>query len=241
MSRFHFRPLPGLTVAALVALAILVGLGTWQLQRRAEKHAMLAQIEARQAMAAAAVELLLPVGDYAIFRPATATGTFQHKDEAYVSEARTDTGPTRPGVRVMTPFRLTGGDMILVDRGWVPLSARDPATRPEGQVEGIVTIEGAFRRSAPGSTFTPPPDLKARTWFRRNASDIAAALGLRLRSPLVFEATSRNAGGPEPLPTGVNIPDNHLNYALTWFSLGVVLVVVYLRYHVLQGRLGFRQ
>ncbi|MFN8947854.1 MAG: SURF1 family protein, partial [Alphaproteobacteria bacterium] len=184
---------------------------------------------------------LLPVGDYAIFRPATATGTYLHKDEAYVSEARTNTGPTRPGVRVMTPFRLTGGDIILVDRGWVPLDARDPATRADGQVAGVVTIEGAFRRSAPGSSFTPPPDLEARTWFRRNAPDIAAALGFQLRSPLVFEATTRSAGGPEPLPTAVNIPDNHLNYALTWFSLGIVLVVVYLRYHMVQGRLGFRR
>jgi surfeit locus 1 family protein len=241
MSGFFFRPLPGLTIAALVALAIAVGLGTWQLQRRAEKHAMLAQIEARKVMAAVAVELLLPVGDYAIFRPATATGTFLHKDEAYVSEARTNTGPTRPGVRVMTPFRLTGGDIILVDRGWVPLDARDPATRADGQVAGVLTIEGAFRRSAPGSSFTPPPDLEARTWFRRNAPDIAAVLGFQLRSPLVFEATSRSAGGPEPLPTAVNIPDNHLNYALTWFSLGIVLVVVYLRYHMVQGRLGFRR
>ncbi|MFN8948914.1 MAG: SURF1 family cytochrome oxidase biogenesis protein, partial [Alphaproteobacteria bacterium] len=60
MSGFLFRPLPGLTIAALVALAIAVGLGTWQLQRRAEKHAMLAQIEARQVMAAVAVEHLLP-------------------------------------------------------------------------------------------------------------------------------------------------------------------------------------
>jgi len=241
MSALFFRPLPGLTIATLVALAMAVGLGTWQLQRRAEKHAMLSQIEARKVMAAVAVELLLPVGDYAIFRPATATGTFLHKDEAYVSEARTNTGPTRPGVRVMTPFRLTGGDIILVDRGWVPLEARDPATRTNGQVEGVVTIEGSLRRSAPGSTFTPPPDIKARTWFKRNAPDIAAGLGLQLRSPLVFEATSRSADGPEPLPTAVNIPDNHLNYALTWFSLGIVLVVIYLRYHVVQGRLGFRQ
>jgi surfeit locus 1 family protein len=241
MPRIHFRPLPGLTIAALIALVILIGLGSWQLQRRTEKHAMLAQIEARQSMAAIAVELLLPVGDYAMFRPATATGTFLHADEAFVSEARTDTGPTRPGARVMTPFRLTGGDVILVDRGWVPNAQRDPATRAEGQVDGIITIEGSFRRSAPGSTFTPPPDIANRTWFRRNAADIATGLGLQLRTSLVFETTTIVQGGPEPLPTAVNIPDNHLNYALTWFSLAIVLLVVYVSYHVTQGRLGVRR
>lgn len=241
MASIRFRPLPGLTVATLVALVILLGLGTWQLQRRAEKHTLLAQIDARQSMAPVPVELLLPVGDYAIFRPATATGTFLHQDEAYVSEARTDDGPTRLGARVMTPFRLTGGDVILVDRGWVASDRRDPATRAEGQVEGQTTIEGAFRRSAPGSAFTPPPDTKARIWYRRNAPDIAAGLGFGLRSPLVFEASTRVPGGPEPLPTAVNIPDNHLSYALTWYALALVLISVWLRYHVVQGRLGWTQ
>ena len=66
-----FRPLPGLTVATLVALAILLGLGTWQLQRRAEKHALLAQIAARESMAPAPIEVLLPVGAYGAFRKAT--------------------------------------------------------------------------------------------------------------------------------------------------------------------------
>ncbi len=240
-SFFFFRPLPVMTVAATLALLLLIGLGTWQLQRRAEKHEILAQIEARRIMEPAPVEILLPVGDYAIFRPATAAGTFLHEKEAYVSEARTDTGPTRPGVRVMTPLQLMDGSLILVDRGWVPLDQRDPSTRTQGQVDTEVTVEGSFRRSAPGSTFTPPPDLKQRTWFRRSATDIAVGLGLTLRSPLIFEATSRVPGGPEPLPTAVNIPDNHLNYALTWFALAVVLAVFYLRFHVVQGRLGWHR
>ena len=241
MQRFFFRPLPVLTVAATLALLVLVGLGSWQLQRRAEKHEILAQIEARRAMAAAPVEILLPVGDYAMFRPATATGTLLHDDEAYISEARTDTGPTRPGVRVMTPLKLRDGSLIMVDRGWVPLDQRDPSTRTQGQVDTQLTIEGSFRRSAPGSTFTPPPDLKQRTWFRRSATDIAEGLGLTLRSPLVFEANSRLPGGPEPLPTAVNIPDNHLNYALTWFSLAVLLAIFYVRFHMVQGRLGWQR
>jgi surfeit locus 1 family protein len=241
MQGLSFRPLPVLTVVATLALLVLIGLGTWQLQRRAEKHEILAQIEARRTMAPAPVEILLPVGDYAIFRPATATGIFLHDAEAYVSEARTDTGPTRPGVRVMTPLQLMDGSLILVDRGWVPLDQRDPSTRRQAQVDTEVTVEGSFRRSAPGSTFTPPPDLEQRTWFRRSATDIAEGLGLNLRSPLVFEATSRTPDGPEPLPTAVNIPDNHLNYALTWFSLAALLLVFYVRLHVVQGRLGWRR
>lgn len=240
MGKLTFRPLPGLTVATLVALMILIGLGSWQLQRRAEKHDLLDRIEARRSLPAAPVEILLPVGAYAEFRAVTALGTFLNASEAYVSEARTDGGPTRPGFRVITPFRITGGDIILVDRGWVAADRRDPATRAEGQVLEQMEIEGVLKRSAPGSAFTPPPDPATRTVYRRNATDIAAFDGLALRSTLVLEATTRVKGGPEPLPTGVNIPDNHLNYALTWFSLAVVLLVIYLVYHARQGRLGWQ-
>ena len=236
-----FRPLPGLTIATVISLAILLGLGTWQLERRAEKHELLAQIAQRMEMAPAPVELLLPVGDYAVFRPATATGIFLNASEAYVIESRADTGPTRPGFRVITPFRLSGGDIILVDRGWVPADLKDPATRQKGQVEGLTEIEGSFRKPGTGSSFTPPPDLKARTFYARNTTEIARLDGVTLRTALLFEATSRNEGGPEPLPTAVNIPDNHLNYAITWYTLAVVLMTMYVVYHHQQGRLGTRK
>lgn len=236
-----FRPLPGLTVAAVISLAILLTLGTWQLQRRAEKHDLLAQIAQRQAMPPAPVELLLPVGDYAVFRPATAFGTFLNASESYVIESRADTGPTRPGFRVMTPFRLTGGDIILVDRGWVSADLKDPAMRKQGQVEGETEIEGSLRRPSPASSFTPPPDTGARTFYARNTLEIARIDAMTLRTPLLFEATSRAQGGPAPLPTAVKIPDNHLNYAITWYALAVVLIVIYLVYHRQLGRLGARK
>src|SRR5262245_21403804 len=98
-----FRPFPILTAATIVALAILIGLGVWQLQRRAEKHALLDQIAARESAGAAPVEILFATGDYAAFRHATALGTFDHAKEAYVFAPRADGGPPRQGFRVLTP------------------------------------------------------------------------------------------------------------------------------------------
>lgn len=236
-----FRPLPGLTVATLVALAILLGLGTWQLQRRTEKHALLAQIAAREHMAPAPIEMLIPVGAYGAFRKATATGAFNHDQEIFVVHPRTDTGETRPGYRVLTPFTLSSGGLILVDRGWVEQAHRDPSTRREGQVAEPVEIEGTLLQPGTPSYFTPPPDLTGRVVFARDTALIARSYGLTLRSPLLFEVITGPKGGPEPMPTRVAIPDNHLNYALTWYSLAIVLIVVYLRYHQTLGRLAFRQ
>jgi surfeit locus 1 family protein len=235
-----FRPLPGLTVATLIALLILFGLGTWQLQRRTEKHALLDQIHARETLPAAPIEVLLPVGAYGAFRKATAQGTFANNQEIYVVHARVDDGPTRPGFRVLTPFTLTSGGTILVDRGWVDDARRDPSTRKAGQVEGIVDITGTLQPAGKAAYFTPPPDVAKRVFYVRDVGLMAKSYSLSLRSPLIFEVASGPVGGPEAMPSRVSIPDNHLSYAITWFSLAIVLMVVYLRYHQTLGRLTFR-
>jgi surfeit locus 1 family protein len=236
-----FRPLPILTVATLAALTVLIGLGIWQLQRRAEKHALLDQIAARANAAPAPVEILFATGDYAAFRSATATGVFDHAKESYVYAPRADDGSTRPGFKVLTPFNLASGGTILVDRGWVAESEKQPATRAKGQVKGEHEVAGTLRPPAVPGTFTPPPDFSRRTFYVRDAPAIAKAAGITLLRPLILEATTRVDGGPEPLPSQINIPDNHLNYALTWFSLGLVLTVIYLRYHYDRGRLRFEK
>ena len=233
-----FRPLPILTIATLAALAVLIGLGVWQLQRRTEKHAQLDQIAARSGMAPAPIEILLATGDYAAHRPATAIGTFDHAKETYVYHPRADQGPTRQGKKVLTPFELTSGGVILVDRGWVDESwpSRDESLR---EPKGIVEIEGLLRPSSRSNAFTPPADTAKRLFFVRDGEAIAKAAGVRLKTTLVFEMTKR-FGNPEPLPSMLNIPDNHLNYALTWFALAAVLLVIYFRYHFVRGRLKFK-
>ena len=232
-----FRPLPGLTAATVIALAILIGLGTWQLQRRAEKHVLLDQIASRQNAPPAPIEILLATGDYAAHRAATAQGTFDHAAESYVYAPRPNEGAARPGFKVITPFRLRSGGLILVDRGWVDERHKSPEGRKTGQAEGEAEIEGRLRPSSRPGTFTPLPDVAARTFYQRDSAAIAKALKLELASTLVFEATTRAQGGPEPLTSELNIPDNHLQYAITWFALAVVLVVIYLSFHAARGRL----
>jgi surfeit locus 1 family protein len=235
-----FRPLPILTVFTLAALGVLIALGTWQLQRREEKHALLAQIAARENTPVAPVEILFVTGDsFIAFRPAAAIGTFDHNKETYVYAPRADTGPTRQGYKLITPFELSSGGSILVDRGWIAKEAKDPAKRQPGQVKGEIEIAGVLLPATSPGRFTPPPDLKANIFYVRDAAAIAKAHGLVLRRPLILEQTSRIDGGPEPLPQERNIPDNHLGYAITWFSLGLVLIVLYFRYHYVSGRLRF--
>jgi surfeit locus 1 family protein len=235
-----FRPLPGLTIATIIALLILLALGTWQLERRTEKHALLDQIRARETLPAAPIEVLLPVGAYGAFRQATAQGSFANDQEIFVVHARVEDGPTRPGVRVLTPFTLASGGTILVDRGWVDDAHKDPSTRRDGQVEGVTEVTGTLQQGGRAAYFTPPPDIAKRVFYVRDVAQMTKSFGLSLRSPLIFEVAQGPAGGPQAIPSRVAISDNHLSYAITWYSLAIVLIVVYLRYHQTLGRLTFR-
>ncbi|MBI3515628.1 MAG: SURF1 family protein, partial [Proteobacteria bacterium] len=118
---------------------------------------------------------------------------------------------------------------VLVNRGWVPLAARLPAARPSGQVEGTVRIEGAVRLSSVPGWFTPANEPGGNLWFYPDVAQMAAAAGLSRVSPVFVEA------GPAPNPGGlpiggqtqVELPNDHLQYAITWYSLAAALAVIY--------------
>src|SRR5262249_727493 len=141
-----------------------------------------------------------------------------------------------------TPLMLEAGGTILIDRGFVPEVNEDPATRPDGQLQGPVTVTGVLRHSQQASMFTPEPDVGRRLWFVRDSEQMAAGLGVSAVAPAMIEADATpNPGG---LPIGgqtvVDFPNNHLAYAWTWFGLALTLAAIYLIYHQSHDRLRFR-
>ena len=235
----RFRPLTGPTLWTLPALLVLVALGLWQVQRLHEKDALLTAIAERMKAAETPVDdvLRLPPAEME-WRRVQARGRFLHDKEAYVYATEFDLGM---GVHVLTPLVMDSEGIVLVDRGFVPLASKPPETRSSGQVEGEVEISGIVRLEGERNMFTPPADEPQRTWYSRDIQGIAPALGLSLRAPIVIVADQpANPGGLPRFPGyRVDIPNNHLQYALTWFGLALALLGVYLVYHVRNGRLGF--
>ncbi len=237
----HFRPMPVLSFVTLVALAILIGLGLWQLERREEKHALLTEIAQRMIAPADSIEALLVDESAAPFRHATAQGTFEYGQEAYVFAPRSNDSGTHLGYKVITPLRLTASAIVFVDRGWVPQEKRAPATRLKGQIDGPVTVRGQLKPCASPGLFTPEPSLIEHIWYTHDIVAMAAAFDMKPATTLYLEASTSAAGGPEPIADMPEIPDNHLQYALTWFALGIVLVIIYFVFHHSRGRLRFRR
>lgn len=235
----RFRPLPGMTFWAVLAFLVLIGLGVWQVQRLHEKEQLLATIAERMASPETPVDSVvrLPVPDME-WRRVSAKGRFLHDKEAYVYATEFDLGL---GVHVLTPLVLDEGDTILVDRGFVPLASKAPESREAGQMDGEVTVSGIVRLEGERNLFTPATDEGQRMWYWRDIDGIARTLGLMLGAPIVIVADQpANPGGlPRFAGYRVDIPNNHLQYALTWFGLAATLLGVYLVYHVRNGRLKF--
>lgn len=231
----QFRPYPGVTVAAVIATAILVGLGVWQLQRLQWKLALIAEVNGHMTAPPLPLgEALKKGADAMQYRRVALEGRFDNTKEAYVF---TTAAGGEAVYHVLTPFLTDDGHSLLVDRGYVPKEKLDPATRTP--VAGATRLVGVWRvPDAPG-TFTPAPDAAHRIWYSRDLKEIAAADHIQLAAPVVIEAdaTPNPGGWPKGGQTVVSFRNEHLSYAVTWFGLAAGLLGVYLAYHVSKGRL----
>ena len=234
-----FRPYPGFTIACAVLFAILCWLGFWQLERLQWKLALIAQVNGNMAAAPVSLDEILAMNRQAAqYRHVTLRGRFDHAKEAYVFT--TDAGAAV--YHVLTPFTADDGRVLMVDRGEVPKDKLNPASHAPGNVSGETQVTGVWRApDAPGS-FTPPPDAAQRIWYARDLAGIAAADDLKLAAPVVVEAdaTPNPGGWPKGGKTVVTFRNQHLGYAITWFGVAIVLLGVWLAYHISRGRIAFK-
>lgn len=226
-----------LLVAMITGFAVLCGLGTWQAKRLVWKEALLAKIEQRLAgepRPLSQVVAMHEAGNDIEYIPVRLKGRFLHDREQHFFA----THKGASGWYVYTPLELEAGSsnssqIVFVNRGFVPYERKDPATRPDGQVAGTVEITG-LARSAPGdkpSAVVPNNDLAKNIYYWKDLSNMSAQAGFKMSGsvlPLFVDAgETPNPGG---LPVGgvtmIDLPNNHLQYAITWFGLALALLGV---------------
>lgn len=243
MTNRFFRPLFWPTLLTALMLPLLIGLGLWQLERLEWKEDLLARITER--LTAAPVDLPAPESWRSLdleaeeYRRVRLTGRFRDGQELHYFTQGAD---GTPGYAVISPLVLEAGQgaVVLVDRGFVPAGLKDPSTRPDSAVEGMVSFTGVMRTPQPRGAFAGADDPAKNIWMVRDPAVMGRALGVEKVAPFIVEAEADAFPGrwPQAGQTRVEMPNNHLDYALTWLGLAVVLLAIYLIYHRSQGRLG---
>jgi surfeit locus 1 family protein len=231
-----FRPQFWPTVFAAPALFVLLGLGAWQIQRLYWKERLIAERAAAVAAPEVPVPQTLAQARRLDFHRVVAEGIFLHAKEIYLGASA---GAGRIGYQVLTPLGEPGGGIVFINRGFVPAELRNPAKRAAGQIAGTVRIVGLLRLPPAGrpNWFLPDnrPDLNY--WFWVDLPAMAAADALDRVAPFYVDAdVAPNPGGwPKGGVSPLELPNDHLQYALTWFSLAVALIVIYVLYHRRRG------
>ncbi|WHO40461.1 SURF1 family protein [Sphingobium sp. AP49] len=211
----------GFTLIALLLFSGLCALGAWQVQRLAWKRDLIARVDAR--IHAAAVPAPRSATRDDEYRRVAASGHFLH-DKAVLTQAVTVRGP---GYWVMTPLVTDAGFTLIINRGFVPQDNRTRYSRPEGTVHLI----GLLRLSEPGGGFLRSNDPAAGRWYSRDVAAIAAAQHVAPPVAGYFIDAAANCG-PDTAPVGgltvVRFPNNHLQYAITWFILAAMVAGAYI-------------
>ncbi|KMO21667.1 hypothetical protein SQ03_02730 [Methylobacterium platani JCM 14648] len=220
------RPAKRLSLVALslLATALFLALGIWQVERRAWKLDLIARVEAR--LSAAPVPAPGPAEwprishetsrDADEYRRVTASGRFL-PGRAVRTMAVTEKGP---GSWLLEPLVTGSGDTILVNRGFVPPDWR----APPGDGEGTATVTGLLRITEPGGGFLRSNDPAHGRWYSRDVAAIAEAEGLGRVAPYFIDADAAGNGPGRPVGglTVVAFRNHHLIYALTWFGLAAL-------------------
>ncbi|NDW06454.1 SURF1 family protein [Jiella pacifica] len=216
----------------LLGIAILFSLGTWQVERLFWKQSLMAEIEGRihaEPIDLSTLERRFAAGEAVQYTPVTLTGRFLNAEERYFLS----TFEGQAGWNVYVPLVTEAGDLVFVNRGFVPYDLRDPALRRAGQPSGDVTVTGLARvppSEKPGY-FTPDNEPAKDIFFWQDLPAMAAGVdlpeGTRLL-PLFVDAGPGRAEGGWPVggTTVVSLPNDHLQYAVTWYGIGLALVVM---------------
>jgi cytochrome oxidase assembly protein ShyY1 len=229
----------GFVIFTLAMVALFVGLGVWQLQRRLDKHALIAALTERLAAEPAPLpppsqwSALTPGRDE--FRRVRFDATYESGPDAMVyssgSAVREDI--SGPGTWAFLPARLAAGDTVVVNAGFVQNTMQDRAQQDRAvarlRTAAPVALTGYIRFPEAAGVLTPAENPRTRLWFSRDHLAMAQALGWGEVAPFYIdlEAPVPASGIPKPGPLEVHLKDDHMQYAITWFALAGAVVIAF--------------
>ncbi|MEP7457155.1 SURF1 family protein [Phyllobacterium sp. SB3] len=225
------RRFPWITlILGSIVFAILIGLGTWQVERLQWKENLLAEIEQRTHATPASlseIESLWAEKHDVDYRTIKVAGQFIDGQERHYLA----TYQGMSGFYIYAPLRLEDGRVVFINRGFVPYDKKEPASRGQS-AQGPVTINGLARNplAAKPSSLVPDNDLKANIYYWKDLPVMAAQSGVPQDKLVPFFIDADKTPNPSGLPVGgvtiIDLPNSHLQYAVTWYGLAATLLAI---------------
>ena len=231
-----FRPKALPTIFTLVFLTLMLGLGSWQLERLAWKEALTADLErqAQQPPGRLTPAILQRAPQKAeLFQRFRVAGRYLNAQELFLAARIYE---DEVGFNILTPFQLEGGQVLLVDRGWVPSARKDPASRPASLPAGLVEETLVLRQGGWSGYewLKPVNDPENNVWIYVDPPAMAASLKLAQVVTTAYFQVEAPQGRRDKLPIGrptsIELVNNHLEYALTWYALAAILLIFYVTF-----------
>jgi cytochrome oxidase assembly protein ShyY1 len=234
---------PGFGLFTLAMVAVFICLGIWQLQRRAEKHALIAALSER---VTAEPVPLPPASEWSTVAPAkdefrrvrfSAALDPAARASVYTSGSALRDDISGPGTWEFWPATLSDGHVVAVNMGFVPDGANDHSAGAGSMTKAGITlpsqVTGYIRFPESAGLLTPSADLAKRLWFTRDHLAMARALGWgdggKKVAPFYIDLEQPVSSSviPKPGALHVHLKDDHLQYAITWFALAVAIAVAF--------------
>ena len=199
-------------------ITLFCALGTWQLYRLQWKMQLMSEITF--GLNSTPIEYSNSIKKN--YQRVVSDGFYNFKDQIYLYSLNQK---GKPGFDVITPFETTGKEIVLVNRGWIP---KELKKLPEiNSTQGSTKITGLLRKIYKANIFKPNNDIKGNIWFSVNLDDMEKFTGKKFNNFIIY-LEDIEVKAPSPRKITVDVPNNHLKYAITWYSIAISILLYYL-------------
>ncbi|MDA8771407.1 SURF1 family protein [Candidatus Pelagibacter bacterium] len=199
-------------------ITLFCALGTWQLYRLQWKMELISEITFGLNSTPITYSNLIKKN----YQRVVSDGSYIFKDQIYLYSLN-EKG--KPGFDVITPFETIGKEIFLVNRGWIPKELKG---LPEiNSTQGSTKVIGLLRKIYKANIFKPDNDIKSNIWFSVNLDDLEKFTGKKFSNFIVY-LEDLDVKVPLPRKITVDVPNNHLKYAITWYSIAISILLYYL-------------
>ena len=232
--KIYFKPSVWLTIFALPSFLILIILGSWQVQRLSWKSDLISNYNNNFQQAPITVKELFKDRKNNKYRRTVIYGEYDHANEIQII-GKTYEG--NAGFHIITPFILENNEIIYINRGWVPKKYSDKKTRKFSLLEDKVRVVGLVRLPQKKGYFVPENEPENGFWFTIIPEELNRHLNIIGEKEFYIDELNVDEKLKLPMPANgkVQVPNNHLQYAITWYSLALGLLIVYFAWHRQNG------